>query len=220
MEYISIDEVIAQSKKEKIDLGKGDPYNRLRYYTKIGWIPNMKRMKDKDGAVTGHYPKTIMARLSLIQQLKAEDMTNEDITEYIAKVEQKNNVHRILQSKELRVKIFAGIGMLMLFVIFLSELEIIKIGRAKSQLIYQNTDTTQQVQIMDSGSAYVPKEQNKVFVKTSSVFEGAKIYVSFKNDYSPATKFWISEQTAGEGFSVELDAPVLNDSEFDWWITF
>ena len=46
MELINIKDLIQELKNKNIDFGKGDPYNRLRYYTKIGWIDHMIRKKD------------------------------------------------------------------------------------------------------------------------------------------------------------------------------
>jgi len=54
MELINTRDLINELKKRNLNLGKGDPYNRLRYYTKIGWIDHMIRKKDSNGVVVGH----------------------------------------------------------------------------------------------------------------------------------------------------------------------
>ena len=53
---ISTEKLIEESKTKGIDFGKGDPYNRLRYYTKIGWLPHMQRKKNDEetSITTGH----------------------------------------------------------------------------------------------------------------------------------------------------------------------
>lgn len=49
MDFISVEKLIKILKEKNISFGKGDPYNRLRYYTKIGWLPHMTRKKTKKG---------------------------------------------------------------------------------------------------------------------------------------------------------------------------
>ena len=44
---VQVIKLIKQAKKEGVQFGRGDPYNRLRYYTKIGWLPHMTRKKTK-----------------------------------------------------------------------------------------------------------------------------------------------------------------------------
>ena len=69
---IEVEKLIRMAKKEGVSFGKGDPYNRLRYYTKIGWLPHMERKRVKSGDVVGHYPKWVLSRLVMIDKLKKQ----------------------------------------------------------------------------------------------------------------------------------------------------
>lgn len=40
---IPFDEVVSRAKHAGVDFGKGNPFNRLRYYTKIGLLPHAKK---------------------------------------------------------------------------------------------------------------------------------------------------------------------------------
>ena len=53
---ISFDEVIRLSKLKGVDFGKGDPYNRLRYYIKIGLLPKASRKSFNGLAAAGALP--------------------------------------------------------------------------------------------------------------------------------------------------------------------
>jgi hypothetical protein len=95
----------------------------------------------------------------------------------------------------------------------------VKIGRPKDELIVFSNQLSEQVQIMDSGTGFIAEGENRTFIRSDKVFDNSKIYVTLKNDYSPASRFWVSEQTNGNGFVLELDTPPLASVEFDWWIS-
>jgi len=65
---ISIEEVISQAKKLGIDLGKGNPRERLRYLTKIGLLPHAKRKSFNGRPPNGAYPKYVIALLKEIDK--------------------------------------------------------------------------------------------------------------------------------------------------------
>lgn len=218
-ELITVDTLLKEAKKKGIDFGKGDPYNRLRYYTKIGWIPHMVRKKGDRGFTKGHYPKSTVDRLLLIQKYKEQGMSNEDIEQKLKVKDRVTNLYSSLRSEAVRKRVIAYATLALVAIILISELGVIRIGKPKRNQIIIQSGQQAQIQIMDSGTAFVPVENNKIFVRSESVFENAKIYVSFKDDYSPATRFWVSNQRAGDGFTVELDAPIEKNAEFDWWIT-
>lgn len=79
---ISIEEVIERAREKGVDFGKGDPKNRLRYYTKIGLIPHAKRKSFNGAPPTGAYPENVIERLveidreikegKSVQQIKKE----------------------------------------------------------------------------------------------------------------------------------------------------
>jgi len=80
---LSTEELILKAREVGVDFGKGDPYNRLRYYTKIGWLPHMTRQKDADGNIKGHYPEWVLGQLVTIEKLKSEGSDNDEIAKQI-----------------------------------------------------------------------------------------------------------------------------------------
>jgi DNA-binding transcriptional MerR regulator len=221
-EYLTIDELVEKTTKHNIDLGKGDPYNRLRYYTKMGWIPHMVRKKDDTGSIKGHYPISTLDRLIYIQQLKNNGLSNEEISHKIRTKEKVGEVYGRIFSEQSKGKLVRYGVFIMVFIIFAGELGIINIGKPKdSQIILQASTPIQRdtLQLIDSGTAFIPQDSNQIIVKSGKIQNNSKVYVSFTQTYTPATKFWVAEKLAGEGFRVELDTPVSQDSSFDWWIT-
>ena len=65
---ISIEEVIRRAGELGVDFGKGDPKNRLRYYTKIGLIPHAQRASFGGRPPTGAYPEYVVSILVLIDK--------------------------------------------------------------------------------------------------------------------------------------------------------
>jgi hypothetical protein len=216
--FISVEKLIEEAKVKGINFGKGDPYNRLRYYTKIGWLPNMKRIMDDDGNVKGHYPLWAVDRLVLIEQLKEKGMENDEISKKVATKNKFQNILTSFTDKESRTQLIVYTMLIMMLFVVSSEFGIIKVGKSKET--YTNNLTNQLPnQILDGGTAFMPKNQNAVLIKTPLVKNNSKIYVAFTNNYAPATRYWSAEIKEYEGFVVETDTPVFNNSEFNWWIT-
>ncbi|MBD3365743.1 MerR family transcriptional regulator [candidate division WWE3 bacterium] len=130
LRLLSVDQVIELAQKQGVDFGKGKPYNRLRYYTKLGWLPNMQR-KGKNGE--GHYPHWVINRLKLIQKLKDKGYSNEIIAETIEKREKIRSLFAPLLTSRFQRKLLLGGISLLLGLIILSELDIIPIGKSKKE---------------------------------------------------------------------------------------
>ena len=218
-ELIPIEKFIEMAVKKGVDFGKGDPYNRLRYYTKTGLLPHMQR-KVVDGEVIGHYPSSAMETLLEVEKLKSLGLNNQDIAKKIKGLSANTEpgaikVARVLTPSPKMLKIallslfgltvFAGFGFL-------------PIGKSKTDLI-QKTLELDKKYIMDSGTAYIPRDQNKVYIKSQSVKLNSKINISFSQNYAPAVRYWVSQKVPLEGFYLELDAPTFSDAEFSWWIS-
>ncbi len=65
---ISFDEVIRLAKLKGVDFGKGDPYNRLRYYIKIGLLPKASRKSFNGLAAAGALPISAVDQMVEIDQ--------------------------------------------------------------------------------------------------------------------------------------------------------
>ncbi len=218
-DYISVDVLLKEAQEKGVDFGKGDPYNRLRYYTKIGWIPHMIRKKGQKGSTKGHYPISTIDRLLLIQELKNKGMENDDIAQKLNMKDKAQNFYNIVRSENVRSKLVTYMSFIMLGFILLVEIDFIHVGKPKDILLAQTGNPQGPVQILDSGTAFVPEQQSKVFVKSAQLYPNSRIYLTFKDNFAPATKYWVASQTPQEGFLVELDAPLLKNVEFDWWVS-
>lgn len=217
-EFISTDKIIKIAKGRGLNFGSGDPYNRLRYYTKIGWLPHMVRKIDKKGSIKGHYPTWSIDRLLLIEGLKSKGYSNEEISE---KLQAKNSIQGIVgavKSPDVRKQIVLYSILTLVILIFANELGVLRLSKSKN-IIYTTEQTRQNIQIVRSGTSFVPRNQNKIFVMTPEIAVTSKVYVTFTQNYSPANKFWVSQIKQGDGFILELDAPVSDNVEFNWWLT-
>lgn len=77
---ISIDELIKRAKEMGIDFGGGDPKNRLRYYVKLGLLPNAKRKRFNNNAQPeGAYPEWVLERLWQIHEKIKEGKSIQEI---------------------------------------------------------------------------------------------------------------------------------------------
>lgn len=131
-ELLNIDKIIKLAKKEGVAFGNGQPYNRLRYYTKLNWIPHMER---KGKNVQGHYPFWVINRLKVIQDLQDKGLTNDQITDGIKKKERWASFVQPLLKKDTQKRIVLGGIILLMGTIILTELEIIKLGESKKNLM-------------------------------------------------------------------------------------
>jgi hypothetical protein len=210
---ITVETLIKRAKDQNINFGKGDPYNRLRYYTKIGWLPHMVR---KDGK--SHYPTNVLDKLITIEKMKETGADNDAITKELIKRNSFSSLLTPLKTKEVRAQIISIVSLVCLLIIVSSELGIIRIGRSKSLGSLVSETTTPSV-ILDKGVSFIPEGQREVSIRSSFIPTSAKVYVTFNQDYTPASRFWVSHINAGSGFTLEMDAPVANDSTFSWWVT-
>jgi len=69
---LPIYQIIKLARQKEYDWGKGNPKNRLRYYTKIGLLPHAERkqLHPNDSHTVGHYPAYVIDLLLKIQDLK------------------------------------------------------------------------------------------------------------------------------------------------------
>lgn len=81
--YISIPELIAAARAAGFDFGRGNPNNRLRYYTKIGLIPHaIRKQADKSHSFTsGYYPAETLDLLLKIQGLQQSGVKTSTLRE-------------------------------------------------------------------------------------------------------------------------------------------
>ena len=217
-EFISTDKLIKKAKKKSVNFGSGSSYNRLRYYTKIGWIPHMIRKAVKNGSIIGHYPNWTLDRLIYIEELKSKGLSNDEITKKINLKNKVVSIKNAITSPVAQKRVTMYVALITVLFILSTELGIIKIGIPKSQLT-KVSNVTDQVQLINNGVAFIPRNQTKVFVKNSKITKNSKVHVTFIQNYSPASRFWVSQINEGQGFLVELDSPVYVNTEFNWWVS-
>ncbi|MBI2414264.1 MerR family transcriptional regulator [candidate division WWE3 bacterium] len=220
--YISAEKLIETAKSNGINLGKGNPYNRLRYYTKIGWLPHMERMKNENSEVVGHYPNWSINRLELIESLKASGKTNEQIEKALKSVEAKQNIRKIfsfLDTPEKRTSTVVYLTFFLILGTILLELGIFSGGlNAKQNLLNQIRSQSLPARILETGTSFIPARQKTFFIPSSIVTQESRISVTFESSFTPASKYWVSKKIDNQGFYLELDAATSQDATFNWFI--
>lgn len=222
-ELIATEKLIKKAQKNGIDFGKGNPYNRLRYYTKLGWLPHMTRQKDKAGNVVGHYPDWVIERLDYIQDLKDKGLSNDEISEKIKGLNARRNILKtlnIFKSPERRRKTISYISFIILVFILLIETGVLPFGQIKSDLIQNSTQIRNSPnQILDSGTGLFPTNEKIIYIRTKNITPTSKVSVTFEGNFDPANNYWISKKIPYEGFYLELDSPIRTNTTFNWFIT-
>jgi DNA-binding transcriptional MerR regulator len=219
MEYISVENLIKILKERNINFGKGDPYNRLRYYTKIGWLPHMTRMKNETGTITGHYPSSVIEEIIRIEEYKNSGLSNEEITKQLQKnLDQKFNF-------ELIKKVYSKININLIFLTIITIaflIEITKIGSLYEKINLQNNlkevPINTEKRIIDYGINFIPKNQNEIFVASSSVVPTSIVMLTFLDDLGYNNNYFIREIIQGQGFYIQTRFPVSKDIKLNWAI--
>lgn len=218
MNLISVEDLIKKLKEENIDFGKGDPYNRLRYYTKIGWLPHMIRKKGPNNTNSGHYPIDVIDKIKEIEKYKDENLSNEEITEKLKNLNSEEKIRKLenILSKIKKVNLNI-VFVLIIFLAFIYE------SSKTTNLIndFRNKNSEQFIannQGNKSGISFIPEGQKKVFVENKEVKISSNIIISFNGNIFPATFYFISEIKDGLGFFVETNQPVLKETKFIWTI--
>lgn len=215
---ISLDMLIKELKKKGVDLGKGDPYNRLRYYTKIGWLPHMVRKKNIKNEIVGHYPSWVADTILEIERFRQKGLSNQDISRLMSKENKVKSVKSILFSQDIKNHLVAYMILILVIFVVLVELNLVPINKQVKSMGLSETQNLPQY-IYSSGISFVAKGYTNSFVKTKMVSSNDKIYITFKNNYAPATRYWVSNIKDQDGFTVELDSPVAEKADFYWWVS-
>src|SRR3989344_9180641 len=88
--------LIARAKKAGVSFGRGNPYNRLRYYTKIGLLPKASRKSFLGGYPAGAYPESVLSTLVEIDaKLKAGKSVQSILRESKVKVSKPESVSQV-----------------------------------------------------------------------------------------------------------------------------
>lgn len=97
---MTIEEIIKEAKRRKIDLG-ADPEKTIKFYTKLGFIPKPTIRKTKDGrdkSARLYYPESTLDRLAHIKALKSQGLSLDEIRDSFA-LEYVQNALRDLLSR-------------------------------------------------------------------------------------------------------------------------
>ena len=211
MDLIAVEELINILKENNINLGKGEPYNRLRYYTKIGLIPHMIRKKNSNNTNSGHYPKEVVKKIIDIEKMKMEGLSNEDI---ILKIKSKkdNPVPSFLEI--IKNKFSINYLFVFLFIIgIIFEVSRFNSRQETPQFIPNNNLNKE---ISNTNLSFIPAGQKKVFIASNDVNQKSVILISFRDNIFPATNYFISEVKDGLGFFVETNVEVSTEVKFTW----
>jgi len=86
MDGMTIEEIIKESKKRRINLGE-DPAKTIRFYTRLGFIPKPIRKRSKDGkgkSTKLYYPGFTLDKLAEIKALKSKGLSLDEIRDSFA----------------------------------------------------------------------------------------------------------------------------------------
>lgn len=214
--YLEVSKLIQAAQAKGVNFGKSHPYNRLRYYTKIGLLPHMERRRNDDGNIVGHYPSWTLERLLFIEKLKSEGIENEEIKKRVEEQYAKQSTVKALTNPRVRNKLLIYTIIITILAVLATELRIIPIGIDKYKALSSKAEV-QNTANWAAGSSFIPANSNAVFVEYENTEVLTKIVITFTQDYSPATKYWIQKIEPGKGFVVELDTKVFNDTWFNWY---
>jgi hypothetical protein len=219
MDFVSVEKLIKILKEKNINFGKGNPYNRLRYYTKIGWLPHMTRKKNEEGVITGHYPTSVIDTIEKIELLKQEGRSNEEINLTFKKRE-------LINKESIRILDFIkkiNINYLILLLIIAGFIiEIFRNNSPNEKIInteiQENKSIVSEKKIVDSGVSFLQKNQNLIFIASSRVSPTSIILLNFFNNIGYNNNYYIKEIKVGQGFYIETNYQVPNESKFNWVI--
>jgi len=219
MNYLSIEQLVSRLKELNINLGKGDPYNRLRYYTKMGWIPNMSRKKDLKGIVTGHYPESVLETLVKIENYKKEGKSNEDIGNLLKRNSNKNLQKFNLWLNSIKSKVNLPTFLLIILVTFI----ILEMGYSsfqKNGVFISSTRTDllslTNSNIKDSGIGIFPSNKIETFIPSKFLNENSVVIVAFEDELEFGNNYYISKKEPNKGFYLRINIPKVQDLKFNW----
>jgi hypothetical protein len=89
--------------------------------------------------------------------------------------------------------------------------------QAAVKAVKYNVDTTV-ASNASAGEGTIAAGTLQLTIPTSAVTNKSLIYVTFSDDYSPATRYWIDTKTTGTSFTIKLDKTVTANTKFNWWI--
>jgi hypothetical protein len=173
-----------------------------------------------NGEVIGHYPASALDILLEVEKLKSLGLNNQEVALKIKDLtsSNKNNAIKVARVLTPSPKIIKLLLFVLFFVMVLAGFGFLPIGKSKNDLI-QKTLELDKKYITDSGTAFILKNQSKVYIKSQNTKLNSKVNITFSQDYSPAVRYWVSQKIPFEGFYIELDSPTAADAEFDWWIS-
>ncbi len=212
---ISIDDLIRNAKKMGVSFGKSDPYNRLRYYTKMSFLPHMERRQTKNGRIKAFYPQSSLERLVKIESLKTKGFSNDEILKDLEK--ETYSLRPLLVRLVTKTNVSIAVVILVVGIVLLNQKGLISLGKESNSSGLDRKDS-QALIIADSGAGVVRAGMRSTFVRTAKVSALSQVEVTFKDSYLPATSYQVETIVPKEGFVLSLDNQTALNSKFSWWI--
>jgi len=174
--------------------------------------------KDKnDKNPTGHYPIPAIERLIKIDELKKRGFSNQAIKEEFNKEELTITINKAARG----ILIKGGMAFVVVIVIITTLTQNSPLKPA-AQLTpgvkYLETSGVAGVKKVQTGSWTLPTLIDSVFIIDNRVQKDSKIFITFKNSYSPATSYFIASIIPELGFELKLNSPSTQSVKFDYWI--
>jgi hypothetical protein len=130
-QFLPISQIINLAKLQGIFLGRGNPYHRLRYFIKLGLLPNAnRRYNPETGKVEGHLPLSVLQTIKKINNLDDQGLTRSEIKNKLIQnklnSQEQTPLPTTAPTKSSFLHIF-GIVSLALIVIFLTAQTLIRL---------------------------------------------------------------------------------------------
>ena len=179
----------------------------------------MIRKKDELGDISGHYPVSVVEKIILIEEYKSFGKNKEEINKIL-----KDNTKESIQINTILSKIKQiNINYIFIIIIVLGLFyEILKNNsfNEKKELLVneEKNNIILEKRITESGINFIQKNQNIIFVPASSVSATSIIMLTFFNNIGYNNNFYIKEIKPNQGFYIQTNYPVQEESKFNWII--
>ncbi len=217
-ELYTTDKLIQLAKEAGINFGKTDPYNRLRYYTKIGWLPHMIRKLDqKSGEVLGHYPSYALKTLVKIETLKKQNTPNDKIEKILINDSRIRNIKSTLMNinNYKSLSLYATtLGVIIIIVLQLN----IQSNNQKLLNEYSNNSTQISIKnnVLDSGVLTIIKGTTESTSTLTNDLKSFNVNVTPTSTIGLENNWWVEVSQDLKSFTLKLSKPLDTDIEFNW----
>lgn len=216
--YYTLEKIIELAKESGVNFGKTDPYNRLRYYTKIGWLPHMVRRTDSEsGEVVAHYPAWALQTLIKIEKLKKQGVQNDKIQQTLSTDARYRSLRLGLFKKDniKNMSIYVtAVGVLIIIILQLN----LGTNNKNTSNGYENLpiQTSPKNDVNEYGFSLVSKGNTEVVIQSKTQVTLSNLHITPTSPIVVDTNYWIEVGQDPNSFKLVFNKPVETDFTFNW----